>query len=72
MWNIPIPSLADIVAFIVIVGLGISAGTYLLAKIAASHSVAIESTTPIPPEIKLVVKDNVVDTLYVYRKPKHH
>ena len=71
MWNIPIPSLADIVAFIVIVGLGVSAGTYLLAKNAASQGVAIESTTRIVPEIKLVVKDNVVDTIYVYRKPAH-
>lgn len=31
--------------------------------------VAIRSTTPITPEIELVVKDNVVDTIYVYRQP---
>jgi hypothetical protein len=30
---------------------------------------AIRSTTPITPEIELVVKDNVVDTVYVYRQP---
>jgi hypothetical protein len=30
---------------------------------------AIRSTTPIVPEIELVVKDNVVDTVYVYRQP---
>ena len=30
---------------------------------------AIRSTTPITPEIELVVKDNVVDTIYVYRQP---
>ncbi len=30
---------------------------------------AIRSTEPIIPEIELVVKDNVVDTIYVYRKP---
>jgi hypothetical protein len=30
---------------------------------------AIRSTTPIVPEIELVVKDNVVDTIYVYRQP---
>ena len=30
---------------------------------------AIRSTTPIKPEIELVVKDNVIDTVYVYRKP---
>lgn len=30
---------------------------------------AIRSTTPITPEIELVVKDNIVDTIYVYRQP---
>jgi len=30
---------------------------------------AIRSATPITPEIELVVKDNVVDTIYVYRQP---
>jgi hypothetical protein len=30
---------------------------------------AIHSTVPIVPEIKLVVKDNIVDTVYVYRLP---
>lgn len=30
---------------------------------------AIRSATPIVPEIELVVKDNVVDTVYVYRLP---
>lgn len=30
---------------------------------------AIRTTTPITPEIELVVKDNVVDTIYVYRQP---
>lgn len=30
---------------------------------------SIESTTLIVPEIKLVVKNNIVDTIYVYRKP---
>lgn len=30
---------------------------------------AIRSTTPITPEIELVIKDNVVDTIYVYRQP---
>lgn len=29
----------------------------------------IKSTTPIKPEIELVVKNNVIDTVYVYRKP---
>ncbi len=30
---------------------------------------AIKTTEPITPEIEIIVKDNVVDTLYVYRKP---
>lgn len=30
---------------------------------------AIRSTTIITPEIELVVDDNVVDTIYVYKKP---
>jgi hypothetical protein len=31
---------------------------------------AIRTTTPIVPEIELVIKDNLVDTVYVYRQPK--
>lgn len=30
---------------------------------------AIRSTKPIIPEIELVIKNNVVDTIYVYRQP---
>ena len=30
---------------------------------------AIKTTEPIIPEIEIIVKDNVVDTLYVYRQP---
>jgi len=30
---------------------------------------AIKVSKPITPEIEIIVKDNVVDTLYVYRKP---
>ena len=29
----------------------------------------IKSTEPITPEIEIIVKDNVIDTLYLYRKP---
>lgn len=28
----------------------------------------IESTTPITPEIKLIIDDNEVDTIYIYRQ----
>jgi hypothetical protein len=30
---------------------------------------AIKTTSPIVPEIELIIEDNKVDTLYVYRKP---
>jgi hypothetical protein len=30
---------------------------------------AIKVSKPITPEIEIIVRDNVVDTLYVYRKP---
>lgn len=30
---------------------------------------AIKSLTPINPELEIFVKDNVIDTLYVYREP---
>ena len=30
---------------------------------------AIKTTSPMVPEIELIVKDNIIDTLYVYRKP---
>lgn len=30
---------------------------------------AIKVSKPIVPEIQLIIKDNVVDTLYIYRKP---
>lgn len=30
---------------------------------------SIKSSTPIIPEIQLIIKNNVVDTIYVYRKP---
>lgn len=30
---------------------------------------AIRVSSPIRPELEIVVKDNVVDTIYVYRRP---
>jgi hypothetical protein len=30
---------------------------------------AIRVTEPMVPELELTVKDNVIDTIYVYRKP---
>ncbi len=32
---------------------------------------AIKTTQPIIPKIEIIVKDNVIDTLYVYREPKN-
>jgi hypothetical protein len=30
---------------------------------------AIRVTEPLVPELELTVKDNIIDTVYVYRKP---
>jgi hypothetical protein len=52
---------------IIIVVLGIAVlgfGGYTVFK-----DDAIKSDHPIKPQIELVVKNNKVDTLYVYRKP---
>lgn len=37
--------------------------------VAKFTSRTIESTTRIEPELKLTIKDNKVDTIYVYRRP---
>lgn len=37
--------------------------------VAKFTSRTIESTARIEPELKLTVKDNKVDTVYVYRRP---
>ena len=29
----------------------------------------VKSSSPIIPEIELIVKDNIVDTVYIYREP---
>lgn len=49
----------------IIVTLGINKGIRIL-----SHSDDIESHKPIIPIKKLVVKNNKVDTLYIYQKPE--
>lgn len=36
--------------------------------VAESHYRSIESATRIEPELKLTVKDNKVDTVYIYRR----
>lgn len=30
---------------------------------------SIRSSTPISPEIELIIEDNIVDTVYVYHQP---
>lgn len=37
--------------------------------VAKFTSRTIESATRIEPELKLTIKDNKVDTIYVYRRP---
>ena len=29
----------------------------------------IKSSTPLTPELEITVKDNVIDTIYIYRQP---
>lgn len=71
MRDYPIPSLPQILASIaVIVGFSVFAGSIIGDDTGPSPApeAIIESPTLIAPEIKLVVNNNVVDTIYVYRK----
>lgn len=55
-----------IAAFCTVVGLVIGGLSWGVAKLTSR---TIESTTRIEPELKLTVKDNKVDTVYIYRRP---
>jgi len=47
---------------IVILCIGIIVGTAIMPD-----TITVEE--PLVPEIKLTVKDNVIDTLYIYKRP---
>ena len=54
-----------LIAIVVILAIGfIGTGCYYFFK-----DDAIKTDKPIKPQIELVIKNNKVDTLYVYRKP---
>lgn len=43
-------------------------GVSTLYDIVFANDPYIEAETPISPEIKIIVKDNKVDTLYIYKQ----
>lgn len=60
-----------LIAIVIIGFIGIATiyigGGYLMSK-SACHNTYIQSEHLITPEIKLRIKDNKVDTTYIYRK----
>ena len=60
-------SLAPLIWFGAIIVLGIWGGWELVDYYFIDD--AIRTTEPIKPEIQLIIKDNIVDSIYVYRKP---
>ncbi len=65
------PNLDGMFTMLIIIGLAIGlavwGGYELVYHLFIDH--AIKVTEPIQPELEIIVKDNVIDTLYVYRKP---
>lgn len=60
-----------------LISIGIAIGLAIWGLVAlvgwiwnGSDDGAIRSTEPIKPEIELIIVDNQVDTMYVYRKPE--
>jgi hypothetical protein len=54
---------SDIIVLFTILGVAIA----IYASNAPLSAPVVKSTTPITPEIELVVKGNQVDTVYIYR-----
>jgi len=52
-----------------LITLGVITGLSVWGFMSLVSSNDIRSTEPIVPQIELVVEDNVVDTIYVYKKP---
>ena len=57
-----------LITFGIIIGLMVW-GSVELGKLIWGGDGAIRSTLPIEPEIELVIENNKVDTIYVYRQP---
>ena len=59
--------MGDVVTPLVILGMLIVGIIWGITAWASDDS--IKSNRPITPEIKLVIENNQVDTIYVYRRP---
>lgn len=64
----PLSELFKFFTFIVVVLLFLSG--YLFAYLYTNRN-KIESDSIITPEVKLIIKDNKVDTIYIYKLPKN-
>lgn len=53
--------------FLIVVGMAIVGLIWAIASFFTSDD--IRSDKPIKPRIELVIKDNTVDTIYVYKRP---
>ncbi len=52
-----------------LITLGVIIGLSVCGFMSLVSSNDIRSTEPIAPQIELVVEDNVVDTIYIYKEP---
>lgn len=59
--------LIGIFTFFIIIGVLIGLSVWGIWEY--GHDDTIKVHEPLTPEIQLIVKDNVVDTLYIYRNP---
>ena len=64
----PLSDLLKLLAFIIIVLLFLLG--YIFVYLYTNRN-KIESDSIITPEVKLIIKDNKVDTIYIYKLPKN-
>jgi len=64
MWDIDIKGMFQMILFfIIIVAILMFLGGFFFG------TRSIKSDKPIKPKIELVIKDNLVDTVYIYERP---
>ncbi|MCP4520957.1 MAG: hypothetical protein GY827_04565 [Cytophagales bacterium] len=61
------PNLDGLVPMLITLGVIIGLSVCGFMSLVSSND--IRSTEPIAPQIELVVEDNVVDTIYIYKEP---
>ena len=61
------PNLDGLVPMLITLGVIIGLSIWGFMSLVSSND--IRSTEPIVPQIELVVEDNVVDTIYIYKEP---